>query len=126
MFVLENGIKGWVDQGYKLFDGINVPSKAFGEMVELKNKTPYIKPATLAQKIKSKENIIILDGRPFDEFKKMNIPNGICCPNMEMPVRIEKKIWLEFVCCLRQLSQLSQGPGNNLLQLTMVLMLHLT
>ena len=92
LFVLENGIKGWVDQGYKLFDGINVPSKAFGEMVELKNKTPYIKPATLVQKIKSKENILILDGRPFDEFKKMNIPNGICCPNMEMPVRIEKKI----------------------------------
>ena len=29
LFVLENGIKGWIDQGYKLFDGINVPSKAF-------------------------------------------------------------------------------------------------
>ncbi len=92
LFVLENGIKGWIDQGYKLFEGINVPSKAFGEMVELKNKTPCIKPASLAQKIKNKENILILDGRPFDEFKKMNIPKGICCPNMEMPVRIDKKI----------------------------------
>ena len=34
------------------------------------------------------ENFVIVDGRPFAEFSKMNIPGGICCPNGELVVRI--------------------------------------
>ena len=90
--ILKNGVFGWEESGYYLFKGIHVPSKAFGELVELKKHTPHIKPSELRKKIKQNDNIIIIDGRPIDEFKKMNIPFGICCPNMEVPIRIGKEI----------------------------------
>ena len=34
IFILEDGILGWVNEGFLLFDGINVPSKSFGELIE--------------------------------------------------------------------------------------------
>jgi len=36
----------------------------------------------------AKENFVIVDGRPFAEFRKMSIPGGICCPNGELALRI--------------------------------------
>jgi rhodanese-related sulfurtransferase len=35
------------------------------------------------------DNFVIVDGRPFAEFHKMNIPGGICCPNGELVLRIK-------------------------------------
>src|SRR4029079_8244630 len=34
------------------------------------------------------DNMVIVDGRPFVEYQKMNIPGSICCPNGELPLRI--------------------------------------
>jgi rhodanese-related sulfurtransferase len=34
------------------------------------------------------EDLVVVDGRPFSEYQKMNIPGGICCPNAELPYRI--------------------------------------
>ena len=31
---------------------------------------------------------MIVDGRPFAEYEKFNIPGGICCPNGELALRI--------------------------------------
>ena len=31
---------------------------------------------------------MIVDGRPFSEYQRMNIPGGICCPNGELALRI--------------------------------------
>ena len=90
--ILENGVFGWKKEGYELFDGINIPSKAFGEWVEEEYKTPHIKPRELAKKIKSNKNILVLDGRTIEEFRTMNIPTAINCPNMEIPVRIIDEI----------------------------------
>ena len=90
--ILKNGVFGWKKAGFFLFKGIHVPSKAFGELVELKKNTPHIKPSELRKKINKKDDIIIIDGRPFEEFKKMNIPTGVCCPNMEIPLRIQNEI----------------------------------
>ena len=90
--ILKNGVFGWKKAGLFLFKGIHVPSKAFGELVELKKNTPHIKPSELRKKINKKDNIVIIDGRPLEEFKKMNIPTGVCCPNMEIPLRIQNEI----------------------------------
>ena len=35
------------------------------------------------------ENFVIVDGRPFAEYRKMSIPGGICCPNGELALRIQ-------------------------------------
>lgn len=92
ILILKEGVKGWLGAKFKLFDGINVPSKSFGELVEHKFRTPSITPKELLQKQNKKEDIIILDGRPFEEYNKMSIPESICCPNAEIPYKISSII----------------------------------
>ena len=47
--VMNGGLKAWRDAGYEVFTGVNVPSKAFGEVVEHDNDTPRIDAADLAR-----------------------------------------------------------------------------
>ncbi len=37
---------------------------------------------------KAGENFVIVDGRTFTEYSRMNIPGGISCPNGELVLRI--------------------------------------
>lgn len=87
--VLAGGIQAWRDAGMVCFAGVNVPSKTFGELAEEVYHTPRISATDLAAKLARKENMVILDGRPFAEFRKMNIPQAVCCPNGELPLRID-------------------------------------
>ncbi len=86
--VLSGGNPAWAAAGYAIFKGVNVPSKLFGELVEHVYDTPRITVTQLAQMKKDKEDFVIVDGRPYAEYNKMNIPGGICCPNAELPLRI--------------------------------------
>jgi rhodanese-related sulfurtransferase len=86
--VLEGGTRGWSTAGYTLYQGVNVPSKTFGELVERAYRTPRVTAQELARMQASGEDIVVLDGRPFAEFRKMNIPGGVCCPNGELPLRL--------------------------------------
>jgi rhodanese-related sulfurtransferase len=88
--VLEGGTRGWAEAGYTLFSGVNVPSKLFGELVEHEYGTPRISVTELARMKEAGEDFVIVDGRPFSEYQKMNIPGGICCPNAELPYRIQE------------------------------------
>ena len=90
--IIEGGVEEWVSAGYKLFDGINVPSKSFGELIEKYFHTPSITAKELAQKQKNNENYIVIDGRTFEEYKKMSIPKSICCPNAELFYRVSSHI----------------------------------
>lgn len=85
--VLEGGIEGWRRAGYEIFSGINVPSKAFGELVEHQRDTPRIKPAELKRRLDQGEDIIILDSRPQEEFQVMSIPGALDCPGAELVYR---------------------------------------
>jgi rhodanese-related sulfurtransferase len=86
--VLDGGTRAWAAAGYALFAGVNVPSKTFGELVEHACHTPRVTVQELARMQAAGEDLVILDGRPFAEFQKMNIPGGICCPNAELPYRV--------------------------------------
>jgi rhodanese-related sulfurtransferase len=86
--VLSHGIEAWKAAGYTLYAGVNVPSKAFGELVELERHTPRITATELHAMQERGEDIAIVDGRTFAEFHKMNIPGGVCCPNGELALRI--------------------------------------
>lgn len=86
--VLAGGNEAWAAAGYAIFKGVNVPSKLFGELVEHVYDTPRVTVSELAQMKKDKEDFVIVDGRPYSEYNKMNIPGGICCPNAELPLRI--------------------------------------
>jgi rhodanese-related sulfurtransferase len=86
--ILEGGIAGWSAAGYALFKGVNVPSKLFGELVEHVYHTPRITAQELVRMKEAGENFVIVDGRPFGEYRNMTIPGSTCCPNAELPYRI--------------------------------------
>jgi cystathionine beta-lyase len=86
--VLEGGADGWQAAGLQLFAGVHVPSKAFGELVEEASHTPHISATELAALQAKGEPLVLLDGRPFDEYRKMTIPGSICCPNGELGYRL--------------------------------------
>lgn len=88
VYVLRGGTAAWAAAGRVLFQGVNLPSKTFGELVELHLGTPHITAQELAQRQARGDNLVVLDGRPLSEFAKMNIPGGICCPNGELALRI--------------------------------------
>ena len=86
--VLAGGVETWLEAGYTLYAGVNVPSKAFGELVEHGRHTPRVTASALKAMQDAGENLTILDGRTFAEFQKMSIPGGVCCPNGELALRI--------------------------------------
>ena len=61
--VLQGGAPGWAKAGFTLFKGVNLPSKAFGEIVEHVQRTPSMSARELAAKVARGENLVILDGR---------------------------------------------------------------
>ncbi|MGU9816103.1 cystathionine beta-lyase [Pseudomonas sp. LF135] len=86
--VLEGGAQGWQAAGLQLFAGVHVPSKAFGELVEEASHTPHVTARHLAEWQARGEPLVVLDGRPFEEYRKMTIPGSICCPNGELGYRV--------------------------------------
>jgi rhodanese-related sulfurtransferase len=90
--VLRGGVPAWKEAGLPLFAGVHVPSKAFGELAEHAYGTPSVTAAELARMIDQGEDVLILDGRPVAEYRKMNIPGAYCCPNGELPFRIHRML----------------------------------
>ena len=86
--VLDGGLAAWVAAGYEVFSGINVPSKAFGEIVEQTCGTPHIAASDLKALIDEGRAPVILDSRPFEEFHTMSIPGGIDTPGAELVYRV--------------------------------------
>jgi len=87
--VMAGGLKAWRDAGFEVFTGVNVPSKAFGEIVEHGNDTPRIDAADVQKLIDDKADMVILDSRPLPEFTNMSIPGGIDCPGAELVYRVK-------------------------------------
>ena len=86
--VLEGGIRGWQAAGLTLFEGVYVPSKAFGEFVEQAYGTPHISAAELERLRAAGTDLVVLDSRPLDEYRQMCIPGGIDVPGAELVHRI--------------------------------------
>jgi rhodanese-related sulfurtransferase/predicted metal-dependent enzyme (double-stranded beta helix superfamily) len=89
LHVLAGGVAGWVAAGFELFSGINVPSKAFGEVVEHVADTPRVTAEDLKAEIDRGRDMVILDSRPLDEFSNMSIPGGVNVPGAELVHRIK-------------------------------------
>jgi rhodanese-related sulfurtransferase/predicted metal-dependent enzyme (double-stranded beta helix superfamily) len=87
--MVKGGMKAWREAGYEVFTGVNVPSKAFGEVVEHDNDTPRIDAADVQKLIDSKADMVILDSRPLPEFTNMSIPGGVDCPGAELVYRVK-------------------------------------
>ena len=85
--VMEGGAPAWAAAGHTLYEGVNLPSKTFGELVEHELDTPRLSAADLAAMQEKGGDFVILDGRTPEEYHRFNIPGGISCPNAELPLR---------------------------------------
>jgi rhodanese-related sulfurtransferase len=85
--VLSGGVPAWHRQGYEVFAGMNVPSKAFGEFVEEHDATPSISADELKRMQDENADFVLLDSRPMAEFNMLALPGGICCPGGELAYR---------------------------------------
>ncbi len=90
--VMAGGARGWAAAGYELFTGVNVPSKAFGELVEHRCETPHIGAAELKQRLDAGEKVLIVDSRPIGEFRNMSIPGAFDCPGAELVYRVPDRV----------------------------------
>ena len=86
--VLDGGMEAWAKAGYEIFQGVNVPSKAFGEVVEHAAHTPSISAEELQAMFDNGEDVVVVDGRTPEEYNRMNIPRGVSVPNAELVYRI--------------------------------------
>lgn len=86
--VLGGGTLAWKRAGYTLYEGVNLPSKTFGELIEHERHTPRITAQDLDAMKRRGDDFVIVDGRTWAEYTRFNIPGGISCPNGELVLRI--------------------------------------
>ena len=86
--VMQGGAPAWGEAGFTLYAGVNVPSKTFGELLEIERHTPRLSAEEVRRMQDEKTDHVIVDGRPYAEYNNFSIPGGICCPNGELALRI--------------------------------------
>lgn len=86
--VLDGGINRWTSRNYPTEWGTNVPSKDFAEKVEVVHRVPEIEATDLHDRIGRGENLVILDTRTPEEFRRFCIPGGRSVPGGELALRI--------------------------------------
>lgn len=84
--VLDGGLRGYALAG-EVFRDVNVPSKAFGELVEAIRHTPSLSADEAKALIEKESNLVVLDARRFEEYRTMSIPRGVSVPGGELAFR---------------------------------------
>jgi rhodanese-related sulfurtransferase len=85
---LEGGLAAWRAAGRPLVQGVNVPSKVFGEQALHHWKTPEILPKQLAERIAREDDMVIVDSRTPEEYHRACVPGAISVPGGELVFRI--------------------------------------
>ena len=85
--VLAGGARAWREAGFRLYTGVYVPSKAFGEYVLHEDRPPEITAFDLHAWQREGRDLIVLDSRPLDEYRRNSIPGAIDCPSAELVYR---------------------------------------
>lgn len=87
--VLAGGLDGWLAAGYPQFNGVFVPSKTFGEVIEHELETPHISGDELVALVEGGTDLVILDTRTPEEYGARTIPGAINVPGAEIVYRID-------------------------------------
>src|SRR5215470_11027302 len=85
---LDGGINRWVSRDYPTEWGSNVPSKDFGEKVEVVHHVPELEATELHERIERGDKLVILDTRTPEEYQRFCIPGGRSVPGGELALRI--------------------------------------
>lgn len=82
--ILSDDQLGCEQAGFVIFTGFNVPSKAFGEWLEIERHTPCISAQDLASRLKSAQPPYVFDCRPAAEHARGAVPGAINLPGVEL------------------------------------------
>ena len=85
---LSGGTNRWAFLDLPTEWGVNVPSKDFGERVEVVHHVPEIDADDLHARIERGEPLVILDTRTPEEYRRSCIPGGRSMPGGELAFRI--------------------------------------
>jgi rhodanese-related sulfurtransferase len=85
--LLDGGLTAWEHAGYRVYNGVHVPSKAFAEVVEHAAHTPWITADQLKGMIDRGDDIVIFDSRSYEEYHSNSIPGAISVPGAELVYR---------------------------------------
>ena len=88
MSLLAGGLAGWTADGGELFEDVNAPSKAFGELVAEAAGTPSLPAGEVAALLRGTPPVVVVDARRFDEYATMSIPTAISVPGAELALRV--------------------------------------
>jgi len=86
--VFDGGLAAWQAAGGEVFIDVNVPSKAFGELMESVCHTPSLSAREVKSMLDAGDDLVIVDVRRFDEYRTMSIPGGISVPGAEVVLRV--------------------------------------
>jgi rhodanese-related sulfurtransferase len=101
--LLAGGLDGWRADGGELFQDVNAPSKAFGELVAETAGTPSLGAGEVAALLGDAAGaagaagaegtagtapVVIVDARRFDEYATMSIPTATSVPGAELALRV--------------------------------------
>ena len=90
--VLEGGVEAWRMAGYLVYTGVHVPSKAFAEVVEHEEATPWISASDLQARMAEDPSVVLLDSRSYEEYHSNTIPGSVSCPGAELVYRIQEMV----------------------------------
>lgn len=85
--ILEGGLSAYAKVG-EVYRDVNVPSKAFGELVESIRHTPSLPAREVKEILDTQKDVVVVDARRFEEFNTMSIPGGRSLPGGELVYRI--------------------------------------
>jgi rhodanese-related sulfurtransferase len=88
VFALAGGLDAWRRAGRPVVQGLNVPSKVFGEHVLHDRKTPEITPLELSARMAEGRDMVIVDTRTPEEYARGCLPGAWSMPGGELVLRI--------------------------------------
>ncbi|HEX7214167.1 MAG TPA: rhodanese-like domain-containing protein, partial [Methylomirabilota bacterium] len=88
VFVLTGGLEAWRRAGRPVVQGLNVPSKVFGEHVLHERKTPEISCLELSAQMAEGRDMVIVDTRTPEEYHRGCLPGAWSMPGGELVLRI--------------------------------------
>jgi rhodanese-related sulfurtransferase len=90
--VLQGGVNRWASENRPTEWGMNVPSKDFGEKIEVQHHVPTIDADELARRQRRGDELVIVDTRTPEEYRRFCIPGGRSAPGGELALRIHELV----------------------------------
>jgi rhodanese-related sulfurtransferase len=85
---LAGGFAAWRAAGRRVVQGLNVPSKVFGEQMLRALRTPEIRGDELAARLQHGDDLLVVDARTVEEYQRGCIPGAWSVPGGELVLRI--------------------------------------